>query len=121
MNSSFCNVALPVPLRMTFTYAVPLALRDQLQIGCRVLVPFRKKSMVGVVVEFEENAPPETKIREVVKVLDLLPSLTPNLIELGLWIAGYYLAPVGEVFRGMLPPVTDLSSRREIVLTETGC
>jgi primosomal protein N' (replication factor Y) len=121
MNSSFCNVALPVPLRMTFTYAVPLALRDQLQIGCRVLVPFRKKSMVGVVVEFEENAPPETKIREVVKVLDLLPSLTPKLIELGLWIAGYYLAPVGEVFRGMLPPVTDLSSRREIVLTETGC
>ena len=36
--------------------------------------------------------------------MDILPALTPKLIELGNWIAGYYLAPIGEVFRGMLPP-----------------
>ena len=120
MNSSYCNVALPVPLRMTFTYAVPAELRNQVQIGCRVLVPFRKKSLVGVVLQLTESSPPETKIREIAKVLDLVPALTPKLVELGQWIAGYYLAPVGEVFRGMLPPVTDLSSRREIILTQAG-
>jgi primosomal protein N' (replication factor Y) (superfamily II helicase) len=105
---------------MTFTYAVPLELREQVQVGCRVLVPFRKKSLVGVVVELVDGAPPETKIREVARVLDLVPSVTTKLIELGQWIAGYYLAPVGEVFRGMLPPATDLSSRREVALTEAG-
>jgi primosomal protein N' (replication factor Y) (superfamily II helicase) len=120
MTFSYCNVALPVPLRMTFTYAVPAELREHLQVGCRVLVPFRKKSLVGVVVDLVDTAPPETKIRDVVKVLDPLPALTPKLLELGRWIAGYYLAPIGEVFRGMLPPLTDISSRREIILTEAG-
>jgi primosomal protein N' (replication factor Y) len=120
MNASYCNVALPVPLRTTFTYAVPDQLREQIQLGCRVLVPFRKKSMVGVITEWADAAPAGTKIRDIIKVMDLLPALTPKLIELGNWIAGYYLAPIGEVFRGMLPPITELTSRREIVLTEAG-
>ena len=102
MTESYCNVALPVPLRTTFTYAVPDAMREQVQPGSRVLVPFRKKAMVGVVVEMTATVPEGTKIREIHKVLDLIPALTPKLLELGQWIANYYLAPVGEVFRAML-------------------
>jgi primosomal protein N' (replication factor Y) len=121
MSSPFCNVALSVPLRTTFTYAVPEALRETVQVGSRVLVPFRKKAMVGVVVEFVGSAPAGTNAREITRVLDLVPALTPKLIELAHWIAGYYLAPVGEVFRAMLPPVTELKSQRQIVLTDAGC
>jgi len=120
MSLPFCNVALPVPLRTTFTYAIPDALRDSVQPGSRVLVPFRNKSLVGVVVEHVQHAPPGTKIREIAKLMDFLPALTPKLIELGHWIAGYYLAPVGEVFRAMLPPVTELRTERQIVLTDAG-
>jgi primosomal protein N' (replication factor Y) (superfamily II helicase) len=120
MIPPFCNVALPVPLRTTFTYAVPESLQGTVQPGSRVLVPFRKKSMVGVVVELAETAPPETKIREITSVLDFVPALTPKLIELGHWIAAYYLAPVGEVFRAMLPPVTELKSQRQILLRDAG-
>jgi primosomal protein N' (replication factor Y) len=50
----------------------------------------------------------------------VVPALTPKLIELGQWIAGYYLAPIGEVFRAMLPPVTEIARKRQIVLTEAG-
>jgi primosomal protein N' (replication factor Y) len=120
MTSPFCNVALPVPLRTTFTYAVPETLRGTVQPGSRVLVPFRKKTMVGVVVEWAESAPQGTKIREITRVLDFIPALAPKLIELAHWIAGYYLAPVGEVFRAMLPPVTELKSQRQIILTDAG-
>ncbi|HYL84834.1 MAG TPA: primosomal protein N' [Candidatus Angelobacter sp.] len=120
MSSSFCNVALPVPLRTTFTYQVPETMRETVQPGCRVLVPFRRKSLVGVVTEFAANAPQGTNVREVTRVLDLIPALTPKLIELAHWIANYYLAPVGEVFRAMLPPLTELKSQREIILTEAG-
>jgi primosomal protein N' (replication factor Y) (superfamily II helicase) len=120
MPESFCNVALPVPLRTTFTYAVPEPLQAQVLIGCRVLVPFRKKSLVGVVTGLASKAPERTKIREISKVLDLVPALTPNLIALGQWIAGYYVAPIGEVFRAMLPPLTEIALRRQIVLTESG-
>ena len=120
MKANYCNVALPVPLRNTFTYGIPEELRAQVMPGARVLVPFRKKSLVGVVVELVEAPPAETKIRDVAKALDLVPALTPKLLELGQWIAGYYLAPIGEVFRAMLPPVTELTARREILLTEAG-
>lgn len=120
MTLPFCNVALPVPLRNTFTYAVPETLRESLQPGSRVLVPFRNKSLVGIVVESIPDAPEATKIREVTKLLDFLPALTPKLIELANWIGGYYLAPIGEVFRAMLPPLTELRSERQIVLTDSG-
>src|ERR1700676_1567518 len=120
MTLSFCHEALPVPLRSTFTYAIPETLRDVVQPGSRVVVPFRNKSLVGVVVECVQHAPPGTKIREITKLMDFLPALTPKLIELAHWIAGYYLAPVGEVFRAMLPPVTELRTERQIVLTDSG-
>jgi primosomal protein N' (replication factor Y) (superfamily II helicase) len=120
MSFPFCNVSLPVPLRTTFTYAVPESLREVVRPGTRVLVPFRKKALVGVVVELTEHAPADTKIREITKVLDREPALTPKLIELGHWIANYYLAPVGEVFRAMLPPVIEMRTQRQITLTEAG-
>jgi primosomal protein N' (replication factor Y) (superfamily II helicase) len=120
MTEIYCNVALPVPLRTTFTYAVPEQLRAEVQPGSRVLVPFRKKAMVGVVVEMADAAPQGTQIRPIQKALDAVPALTPELLELGQWIASYYLAPIGEVFRAMLPPVTDISRKRVVVLTDTG-
>lgn len=120
MSASYCNVALPVPLRTTFTYSVPLELRAELQPGSRVLVPFRKKAMVGVVLELADSPPVGTTMRDVSKLIDLVPALTPKLLELGRWIAGYYLAPIGEVLRAMMPPVTELTARREIVLTSAG-
>ncbi len=95
-------------------------MRSSLQVGCRVLVPFRQKSIVGVVTELVAVAPPNTKVRDIARVLDLVPALTPKLLELGHWIASYYLAPVGEVFRSMLPPLTELSAQREVTLTSAG-
>jgi primosomal protein N' (replication factor Y) len=120
MNRTFCNVALAVPLRTTFTYAVPEQLREAVQPGVRVLVPFRQKSLVGVVVDLPEQAPEKAKIREISRVLDVIPALTPKLIELGHWIAGYYLAPLGEVFRTMLPPITEVRAQQQIAITEAG-
>jgi primosomal protein N' (replication factor Y) len=124
MIARYCDVALPVPLRTLFTYAIPDALRDAVQPGTRVLVPFRNKSLVGVVVELSDALPQgvdsKVKIRDIAKLLDDIPALSPNLIVLARWIAGYYLAPIGEVLRGMLPPLVDVKSVREITLTAAG-
>jgi primosomal protein N' (replication factor Y) len=121
MNETLCNVAVGVPLRTTFTYKIPAALAAQIQPGCRVLVPFRRQSVVGVVTEVDVKAPPSSaKLREVQKALDLVPALTPKLLELGQWIASYYIAPIGEVYRAMLPPATELSANQRIALTERG-
>jgi len=120
MPHSFCNVALPVPLRTTFTYALPDSIRGTVHCGSRVLVPFRSKSLIGVVVDFVEKAPEGAKVREVSRVLDFVPALTTKLMDLANWIASYYLAPIGEVFRAMLPPLTELKSQRQVASTESG-
>ena len=120
MNERLCNVAVAVPLRTTFTYQVSERLAAEIQPGSRVVVPFRKKSLVGVVTEWVEKGPPGTKLREVQKSLDVVPALTPKLLELGQWIASYYVAPIGEVYRAMLPPLTELRARQIVLLTGAG-
>src|SRR5438552_10182019 len=120
MNEKLCNVAVAVPLRTTFTYRAPERLAAEIEPGSRVLVPFRKKSLVGVVTEWVEEAPSDAKLRDVQKCLDLVPALTPKLLELGKWVASYYVAPIGEVYRAMLPPLTELRAQQIVVLTDTG-
>jgi primosomal protein N' (replication factor Y) len=120
MTQRFCEVALPVPLRSVFTYAVPEAFADEQLVGRRVLVPFRNRPMVGVILA-ETQKPPEVKrIRQIAELLDPIPALPEKLIELGHWISRYYLAPVGEAFRAMLPPEIELRHDREYWLTPVG-
>ena len=123
MPVTYCEVALPVPLRSLFTYAIPDRLIGSICPGSRVLVPFRNRAMTGVVVEVSTRRPdPERvkNVREIVEALDPIPSLPPKLLELGRWISGYYVAPPGEVFRAMLPPQIDLRHEREFLLTGAG-
>jgi primosomal protein N' (replication factor Y) len=96
----FCDVALPVPLDMVFTYRVPAETAPV--VGGRVLVPFRQLRLTGIVVELHDRKP-SVKTRNVLTVLDASPVLDTQLLRLGRWIADYYLAPLGEVFRTMLP------------------
>ena len=96
----FCDVALAVPLDMVFTYRVPTEAAPV--VGGRVLVPFRQQRLTGIVVELHDREP-SVKIKSILNVLDLSPVLDEQLLRLGRWIADYYLAPIGEVFRTMLP------------------
>jgi primosomal protein N' (replication factor Y) len=96
----FCDVALPVPLDMVFTYQVPAEAAPV--VGGRVLVPFRLRRMTGIVVELHGRKP-SVKTKSILRVLDVSPVLDQQLLRLGRWIADYYLAPIGEVFRTMLP------------------
>jgi primosomal protein N' (replication factor Y) (superfamily II helicase) len=115
-----CEVALPVPLRSTFTYLVPESLAERAVVGARVLVPFRNRALVGVIVEEARRAPEGKTLKELQDVLDPAPALPPRVAELGRWVANYYLAPEGEVFRGMLPPQIDLRADRELRVTPAG-
>ncbi len=137
MPPRYCEVALPVPLRSTFTYVLPQALAAQLDgqplVGRRVVVPFRRRAMIGVVLAESARPPDITRavsagggaaaapaIREIAEVMDPVAALPPKLIELGEWISRYYVAPIGETFRAMLPPDIEVRHDREYLLTEAG-
>jgi primosomal protein N' (replication factor Y) (superfamily II helicase) len=120
MIRRYCEVALPVPLRSTFTYVVPDSLQDEDLVGRRVLVPFRNRAMVGVGLSVSDRAPAIARVKEISELLDPVPALPAKLIELGHWISRYYLAPIGETFRAMLPPEIELRHDREYWLTDAG-
>ncbi len=97
----YCDVALPVPLDQLFTYGVNGVVPV---VGARVIVPFSGQALMGVVVKVHGDAPAEGfEIKPVQQVLDSAALLPDELMELARWIAGYYVAPLGEVLRGMLP------------------
>ena len=115
----YCDVCLPVPLDRPFTYALTGAWRETALVGCRVLVPFQQRKLSGTILKLHDETP-EYKVRPIEKLLDGEPIFDANLIALGLWVARYYFAPVGEVFRIMAPLGGEVRRSKIYVLTEAG-
>src|SRR5215467_3654082 len=113
---SFCDVALPVPLNMVFTYRLAGMAPP---VGGRVLVPFRNERQSGVVTALHDRQP-SVETKQLLQVLDAEPVLDQSLMNLGQWISQYYLAPLGEVFRSMLPLAAEIRKARVYAITEHG-
>ncbi|HYA25430.1 MAG TPA: primosomal protein N' [Terriglobales bacterium] len=113
----FCDVAVPVPLDVLFTYRVPDGIQPV--VGGRVLVPFRQKRLLGVVTELHDRVP-KVQTKSILSALDGTPLLDEQLLQLGRWIADYYLAPLGEVFRTMLPLSAEFKRTITYRITEHG-
>ena len=114
----FVDVALPVPLERAFTYSVN---GEVPAVGTRVLVPFSGQRLVGVVVRVHFDAPePGIEIKPVQQVLDDAALLPDELMRLAEWIAQYYVAPLGEVLRGMLPLSAEVRRTMLYRITEQG-
>jgi primosomal protein N' (replication factor Y) len=113
-----CEVALPVPLDRTFTYAV----RDgqSPRRGARVIAPFRNEKLIGVVTAIDVQPETGFELRYLEAVLDEEPLLSEQLLELAEWTAQYYLAPLGEVLRAMLPLMAEVRRTVYYRITDLG-
>src|SRR5580704_16532869 len=118
----YCDVALPVPLDQLFTYAVNGAMPGNGPVvGARVIVPFSGQRLMGVVVRVHEDVPADNfEIKPVQQVLDEAALLPDELMELARWIAAYYVAPLGEVLRGMLPLAAEVKRHFSYRIAEAG-
>jgi primosomal protein N' (replication factor Y) len=111
-------VTLAVPGR--YHYLVPRSLAGRARVGSRVLVRFGKQKVTGVVVPTTGKPPVGIKLVELSEVLDAEPALSPELVDLCLWVADYYEAPPGEVMRAALPAGSGVAAKRVFQLTEAG-
>jgi primosomal protein N' (replication factor Y) len=105
----------PVPRHDLFTYRVPSALQDRIQIGMRVRVPLGRQTRTGVVAGFAAVTPPTGEIRPILDLLDTVPFLPGDLLELCRWTARYYLASLADVI-GTIVPVRLPEAAHEIGL-----
>ncbi len=102
----YVDVILPLPLQDFFTYSVSDSLAARIVMGVRVLVPFGKSktySAMAVRVHADKPDLPDSKIREILALLDDAPVLLPNQLRLWRWIADYYMSPLGDVMNAALP------------------
>lgn len=115
---SFVQVVLPVPLHRTFEYSVETNTLGNYKVGCRVLVPFGNKQLVGVVIDTSnESEIAIDKIKPITALLDIKPVFSANMILLANWLADFYIYPVGEVLSSMMPALlrkTAKKSAREV-------
>ncbi len=96
------KVIVKSPLWRDFDYLLPEAL--DISVGQRVVVPFGKRKVVGIVSHLNKasDIDPE-KLKPITDVLDEQPVLDASLIRLYEWASDYYHYPLGEVVFGGLP------------------
>ncbi|WP_329741667.1 primosomal protein N' [Dyella sp. A6] len=96
------RVALPVPLPTLFDYLPPA--NGQAAVGCRVLVPFGRSRMVGVIVEVASGSSVgHARLKPALRILDDERLLDSELMQSLAWAAEYWLAAPGEAYANALP------------------
>jgi primosomal protein N' (replication factor Y) len=116
------EVAVGLPVPKTFHYRIPEKMKDSLQVGMRVLVPFKGRKVTGFAVDLLDHPPKgiEETLKEVDDLLDVTPLIDPQMLRFYRWISNYYLYPLGEVIKTGLPPGLHLKSELMLSLTQTG-
>jgi primosomal protein N' (replication factor Y) len=116
------EVAVGLPVSKTFHYRIPDKMKGYLQVGMRVLVPFKERKVTGFALDLLDHPPQgiEEKLREVDDLLDDVPLIDPQMLRFCRWISNYYLYPLGEVIKTGLPPGLQLKSELILSLAQEG-
>ena len=117
----FATVAVPSAARALFTYRIPAPLLPMCRTGTRVVVPFGRSVLTGIVTELSPVAGPGSySIKDILEILDPDPVVSEKMLEFTHWVAEHYLASWGEVLKAALPPGTNVRSVPGIHLTGMG-
>ncbi len=125
VGPQYAEVAVPLHVSSTFVYRLPASLAHIAQPGSRIVVPLGRKFVTGYVVALLDSPAartslPESEIKEAREILDVIPLVTTELLQLTRWVAEYYLAPWGEVIKAALPPGISPTVHQFLLLTESG-
>lgn len=107
-NQSLYDIILPLAIADVYTYRVVDAREASYgtaaPIGCRVLVPLGKKSVIGIIYrKHEGELPANVKVRDVLQIVDETPIVTAEQLKLWEWLSSYYMCTLGEVMAAALP------------------
>lgn len=118
---AYAQVAVPLPLKRSFTYRLPSVFAASVKIGARVLVPFGKRSLTGYVVGLADGSELDIDtIRDVVELIDDEPLITEEILALTEWAAEYYAASWGEMLKASLPAGINAAVEQIVTITDKG-
>ncbi|MBL9176036.1 MAG: primosomal protein N' [Verrucomicrobiales bacterium] len=96
------RVMLDLALRREFDYSIPPGLEGRVEVGSRVRVPFGSGLRLGVVTALAESSE-QKALKAIDEVLGEQSLLTPKILDLARWLAGYYCCSVEHALRSVLP------------------
>ena len=100
----FAQIGIDTPLRRLFDYRIPDSI-SEINVGCRVLIPFGKRSVVGIVVKLIDKPSIEvSRLKNIQEKLDINPIFNTESLSLIRWAAQYYQYPLGAALFSALPP-----------------
>jgi len=112
-------VVLPLALPAVYTYAVPEALLQKAQIGCRVEVVFGKNKKYAGIIKAISTEKPNYPTKPILNVLDDAPLLYPQQLRFWEWMSEYYMCTEGEVMAAALPANFKLNSETILIYNES--
>ena len=119
MPEMFAEIAVPLPVERTYTYGVPPEMAGRIAVGARVLVPFGGRVLTAFVVGLADRSPVE-KTKDIRELLDTVPLIGPDLLDLCRWIASHYFCPLGIAIRTAIPAGLLRRGRTRVVLADPG-
>ena len=96
------HVIVEIALNREFDYEIPDSLRDAVQLGSLVEVPFGTRHTRGYVIGLAGESAHD-KLKEITRVVGDRPLIAPEILELARWISRYYMAPIEHAVRTVLP------------------
>jgi len=116
------KVIVDVPSRQTdrpFDYKVPKELEHWMEIGSRVGVPFGGRVLQGFVTGLEETTDIDPKrLKSISELLDPLPPLLPDLVELARWMAEKYCCSWTMALQAMIPSALKGKAERIVYIED---
>ncbi|MBP3961116.1 primosomal protein N' [Paenibacillus lignilyticus] len=113
------KVIVDVPSRATdrpFDYTIPAGLIGWVEIGSRVGVPFGGRVLQGFVIGLADYADVDvSKLKPIAELLDHVPPLSPDLVELAQWISEKYFCALTTALQVMIPAA--LKGKADSVVT----
>lgn len=112
------EVAVPTPVGGTFTYVSDHPIAP----GTRVLVPFGARKLVGVALGPGKPAKEGSKfaLKKIAAQIDQTPVYSEVMLKIAHWMSQYYMHPIGEVVRAMLPASATHKVEETVALTKVG-
>lgn len=113
----FASVLLPLAVEGTFTYTVPSALANRVEVGLRVVVQFgAKRYYTGIVTSLSDDLPqPDVKLKPITDLADDVPIVLVAQLSFWQWLSDYYMCTPGEVMKAALPTGLKLESETLLV------
>lgn len=118
-QATFVEVILPLATPLTYTYALPFELAEQVKVGHRVIVQFGKRRIYSAIVcEIHHRKPADYQAKLIEEIADEEIIVNQFQLKLWKWISQYYMCTLGEVMAAALPSALKLGSESKFIFIE---